>query len=80
MNPFDPDRFKETWFLFFILGVLMLNYPFIHIFNKEGMFLGIPALLFYFLLGWPLSILVIYLFSRHLGNHKEKPDRKKDRK
>ena len=24
---------KETWVIFFILGIIMMNYPFIHIFD-----------------------------------------------
>jgi hypothetical protein len=30
------------------------------------MVFGIPALFLYFLIGWPTSILVVYLFSRTL--------------
>jgi hypothetical protein len=57
---------REAWILCFLLGVVMLNYPFIHIFNKPDLLFGIPALFLYFLMGWPLSILVIFLFSRTL--------------
>ncbi len=68
--PGDPEaassRYREAWLVCFILGVVMLNYPFLHIFNKEVLLFGIPALLLYFLLGWPASIVVIYLFSRTL--------------
>ena len=62
------SHFKEAWVIFFILGVIMINYPFIHIFNKSDTLFGIPLLVLYFLLGWPLSILVIYLFTRHVSN------------
>lgn len=73
----NPIQIREAWVLCFLLGVVMLNYPFIHIFNKETMVLGIPALFLYFAVGWPFSILVIYLFCRTLrhengnGNHKD---------
>jgi hypothetical protein len=67
-------QFKEAWVLCFILGIIMLNYPFIHIFNKETMIFGIPALVLYLLVGWPVSILVIYLFTRHLGNGSGRDD------
>jgi hypothetical protein len=60
------EQIREAWVLCFLLGVVMLNYPCIHIFNKPAFFLGIPVLFLYLLLGWPLSILVIYLFSRSL--------------
>ncbi|ADU65343.1 hypothetical protein LGV61_02865 [Desulfurispirillum indicum] len=58
----------EAWILFFLLGVLMINYPFTHIFNKLTLVLGVPMMVLYFLLGWPLSIAVIYFFTRSL-NH-----------
>ena len=58
--------------IFFILGIIMLNFPFIHIFNKTTTFLGFPLLILYFFLGWPTSILLIYLFTRKIDEgHKE---------
>ncbi len=68
MNEQQPQNLKEVWVLCFILGVVMLNYPFLHIFNKDVLLFGMPALVLYFLIGWPVSILVVYLFSRHLEN------------
>jgi len=62
----NQPRLREAWVLFFILGVVMLNYPFLQIFNKTTTFFDIPLLVLYFMLGWPASILVIYLFSRSL--------------
>lgn len=61
-------QIREAWVLCFLLGIVMLNYPFLHIFNKEMMVFGIPALFLYFAIGWPLSILVIYLFCRTLSH------------
>lgn len=58
---------KEAWVIFFILGVVMLNFPFLHIFNKEVLVFGIPLIIIYFFVGWPISILVIYLFSVSLS-------------
>lgn len=63
----DNLFFREAWRLFFFLGIILINYPFVRIFDKPVTFSGIPLLLLYFLVGWPLSILVIFLFSRH--NH-----------
>ncbi|WP_305044359.1 hypothetical protein [Geoalkalibacter sp.] len=59
-------HFRDAWVLFFALGVIMINFPFIHIFNKDILLFGIPLLVLYFLVGWPLSILVIYIFARML--------------
>ncbi len=67
-NSSNQPRLREAWVLFFILGVVMLNYPLLHIFNKPVTVLGIPLLVLYFMVGWPLSIFVIYLFSKTLNN------------
>ncbi len=60
-------RIKEGWGAFCLLGVIMLNYPFIHIFNKpHEVGFGFPLMVLYLFIGWPISIFVIYLFSRYL--------------
>jgi hypothetical protein len=71
-----PDRLKhhflsrlslrESWIIFFILGIIMLNYPFLHIFNKPVEIFGLPVLLIYIIGGWAASILVIYLFTKSI--------------
>ena len=70
----SPPRLREVWVIAFLLGVLMINYPFIHIFNKPDLVFGYPLLFLYFILGWPLSIVVIYLFSRNMKNASEEDD------
>lgn len=65
-NNQDRVKLKESWILCFILGMVMLNYPFLHIFNKTSSYFGVPTLILYLLIGWPISIGVIYLFSRVL--------------
>lgn len=66
-------RLMESWVIFFLLGLIMMNYPFIHIFNKNVEVFGFPLLFFYLMGGWAVSICVIYLFTKALGdnNHKE---------
>ena len=69
-------RLKESWVIFFILGIIMMNYPFIHIFNKTDTLFGFPLLYLYLQVGWLISICVIYLFIKASGpydngNHKE---------
>lgn len=54
---------KESWVIFFILGLIMLNYPFLNIFNKPDLFFGFPLMFIYIIVGWGISILVIYLFT-----------------
>lgn len=62
---------RDAWLIWFILGVVMLNYPFLHIFNKNVLIFGIPLTILYFFIGWPVSIFVIYLFSIYLGRHSD---------
>lgn len=65
---------REAWVLCLILGIIMLNFPFIQIFNSSKLFLGIPVLVLYFFVGWPLSILVVYLFTLQLGEDEQPPE------
>jgi len=69
MKDSSSSNLKEAWILCFILGIIMLNYPFLHIFNKDRLVFDIPLLVLYLLVGWPISILVIYLFTRSLKDH-----------
>jgi hypothetical protein len=62
----NPIRLKESWVLCFLLGIVMLNFPFIEIFNKTTQLFGIPLLILYLMLGWALSICVVFLFTRYL--------------
>lgn len=71
---FKHLRLMESWVLFFLLGILMMNYPFIHIFNKNIQLFGVPLLFLYLMGGWAVSIFVIFLFSKAMGesnSHKE---------
>lgn len=56
-------QLRESWVIFFILGIIMLNFPFLHIFNKSDTLFGFPLLFLYFTVGWAFSIFVIYLFT-----------------
>lgn len=67
MKP-DSLFLREAWRLFFFLGIILINYPFVQIFDKPILIAGIPLLLLYFLVGWPLSIFVILIFSRYHSN------------
>lgn len=72
-NFFHRLSLKESWIIFFILGIIMLNYPFLHMFNKPTRLLTMPLLFIYIIGGWFISILVIYLFTRSI-----KPDTPED--
>ena len=71
MKRHNPIQTREAWVLCFLLGVIMLNYPFLEIFNKGSNLFGIPILYLYFLIGWPVSIAVTFFFSRSLGHGHE---------
>ncbi len=72
----DRLRLKETWVIFFILGIIMFNYPFLHIFNKNIAIFYFPLLFIYIFGGWSFSILVIYLFTKsiHTGSDNKARD------
>ncbi|MGK2943273.1 MAG: hypothetical protein ACSLFC_00870 [Desulfuromonadales bacterium] len=65
---------KDAWVIWFILGMVMINYPFLHIFNKDILVFGIPLTILYFYVGWPVSIFVIYLFSIYLVRYSPEHD------
>lgn len=72
----DSKSLHEAWVLCLILGIIMLNFPFLQIFNTGRSIFGIPILIFYFFVGWLISILVIFLFvnripGRESGNSRD---------
>ncbi|MBW6509492.1 MAG: hypothetical protein K0A94_08095 [Desulfuromonadales bacterium] len=70
MRQHHPNNtLREAWILFMFLGMIMINFPFIHIFYGDMSILGIPSLVVYFMYGWPASIGVIWLFVRRLEMH-----------
>ncbi len=54
---------KEWWVIFFILGFFLINYPIIHIFNKDFLILGYPVFFLYLMIGWFFSIVVIFIYA-----------------
>lgn len=56
-------QLRESWVIFFILGNVMLNFPFMKIFNQPTTLFGFPLMYLYFTIGWAISIGVIYLFA-----------------
>lgn len=55
-------QLPESWIIFFILGIIMMTFPFLDIFNKPVLLFGVPLLFLYLTAGWIVSIIVIYLF------------------
>jgi uncharacterized membrane protein len=65
-------RLRESWVIFFVLGIIMMNFPFITIFNKSLRFQGIPLLYLYLVIGWLVSIIVIFFFTKAI-DHRDEP-------
>lgn len=57
-------RLREAWVIFFTLGIIMMNFPFIKIFSEAPPLFHIPTLYLYLQIGWLISICVIYLFTK----------------
>jgi len=62
MQKIKETSFREAWILCLILGIVMINFPFVHIFSTNQLIFGIPKLVLYFFIGWPVSIAVIWFF------------------
>lgn len=56
-------QLREAWVIFFVLGNVMINFPFLRIFNQPASVAGYPVLFIYFTIGWAVSIFVVYLFT-----------------
>ncbi len=48
----------------FLLGMLLFNFPLLHLFNRSVLVLGIPVLYLYLFAAWALIILLILMISR----------------
>ena len=66
MGGWSRSKLRQWWWIAFVLGALMINYPFLQIFNRRTTLFGMPLLFLYFLLGWAASIAVIGLYVRAL--------------
>lgn len=65
-------QLRESWVIFFIMGIIMMNFPFLQIFNKPLMVLGFPLMFLYLFIGWAVSIMVIFLFVKALSHNDER--------
>ena len=48
----------------FLLGLLLFNYPLLHLFNRPILVFGIPVLYLYLFTAWSLIIFLILMISR----------------
>lgn len=56
-------RLRESWVILFIMGIIMLNFPFLQIFNRPDLIFGLPLLFLYLFIGWAVSIFIVYLYT-----------------
>ena len=78
MKKHQGSSTREAWILCLILGIIMLNFPFIQIFNSGKFIFGIPILVLYFFVGWPISIVVVYLFTLQLSEEEQDTSHSED--
>ena len=71
-------QLQESWIIFFIMGIIMMNFPFLHIFNKPVTLLEFPLMFIYLTAGWAFSIFIIYLFMRASRSHNPSSEEKKE--
>jgi len=55
-------KLRQWWWIALVLGALMINYPFLQIFNRDVAVFGLPLLFLYFFVGWGVSIAVIAFY------------------
>ena len=72
-------RLKESWVIFFVAGIIAMNYPYITIFNKPTTVFEIPLLFLYLNIGWLISIFVIYLYIKAIDLPKKDENRREHR-
>ena len=63
MGGWTRNKLRQWWWIAFALGLLMINYPFLQIFNTSAFVFGLPLLFLYFLVGWAVSIGVIVVYA-----------------
>ncbi|MBI5446481.1 MAG: hypothetical protein HY900_35360 [Deltaproteobacteria bacterium] len=63
----DRAKLRQWWLIGLVLGALMINFPFLQIFNRQVSLGGFPLLFLYLTLGWGAAIAVIALYAGILG-------------
>ena len=71
-------QLPESWIIFFIMGMIMMTFPFLNIFNKPLTLFGFPLMFIYLMGGWVFSIFVIYLFMKAFTSHDPASNEKKE--
>jgi hypothetical protein len=84
MKETPSQKSKGAWMLSIAAGMIILNFPFIQVFNTGGSFLGLPTLIVYIFLAWSIMIsgLIVYsqFFCHNLGQGEEDKEQRKDQR
>ncbi|MES9852260.1 MAG: hypothetical protein ABW170_10550 [Candidatus Thiodiazotropha sp. L084R] len=72
------ERNQERLIVLFLLGVLALNYPLLHLFGAGSLWLGIPVLYLYLFICW-LLIIVFLAMLMETGRSGERDNPHRDR-
>ncbi len=65
-------RLRAWCLICFSLGLLLTNYPLIHIFNSTVTIASMPLLVAYLLFIWAVAIAVLFILSRALAKLADK--------
>jgi hypothetical protein len=63
----DLLKQDELWILLFILGIILLNWPFLSMVGKSTIF-GYPLILIYLAIIWLGIVLLAYLFDKEAAD------------
>lgn len=54
---------RETRWVIFIIGIVLINFPLISVFNKSDLILGVPLTYLYLFLIWTMMIVFTYIMT-----------------
>lgn len=60
-------RSHEKLVALFVIGIVLINYPLLHLFSEGGLILGIPVLYLYLFVCWLVLIGAIAFVMEHRG-------------
>jgi len=62
----SKSKKERLWIVLGILSFILVNYPFLQIFNRDTLLIGIPMLVFYLFGFWILAIVLLYIYMHVL--------------
>ncbi len=62
----NKSKKERLWIVLGILSFILVNYPFLQIFNRDTLLIGIPMLVFYLFGFWILAIVFLYIYMHVL--------------